>query len=135
MSCHKASKILGIAYNNAKVIYRIYKKEGRIKQTPKFLKRHAKALKGQGSLMDIDPNRRELILDQWNEFQEQNDRIDTMRGASRPAEDKRTPEVSQCDNSEYRFIEPEKVKSGNYLMVPTRRISSSTHEGVSDRSQ
>lgn len=27
MSCHKASKVLNIAYNNAKVIYRIYKNE------------------------------------------------------------------------------------------------------------
>ena len=31
MSCHKASKVIGIAYNNAKVIYRIYKNENRIK--------------------------------------------------------------------------------------------------------
>jgi len=35
MSCHKASKVLNIAYNNAKVIYRIYKNEKRIRQTPK----------------------------------------------------------------------------------------------------
>ena len=27
MSCHKASKVLKIAYNNAKVIYRIFKNE------------------------------------------------------------------------------------------------------------
>ena len=45
MSCHKASKVLGIAYNNAKVIYRIYKNENRIKQTPKYLKRHAKTIR------------------------------------------------------------------------------------------
>ena len=45
MSCHKASKVLGIAYNNAKVIYRIYKNENRIKQTPKCLKRHAKTIR------------------------------------------------------------------------------------------
>lgn len=31
MSCHKASRILGIAYNNAKVILRIYKNEKRIR--------------------------------------------------------------------------------------------------------
>ena len=31
MSCHKASKVLNIAYNNAKVIYRIYKNERRIR--------------------------------------------------------------------------------------------------------
>ena len=31
MSCHKASKVLDIAYNNAKVIYRIYKNEKRIR--------------------------------------------------------------------------------------------------------
>ena len=31
MSCHKASKLLSIAYNNAKVIFRIYKKEKRIR--------------------------------------------------------------------------------------------------------
>ena len=31
MSCHKASRILGISYNNAKVIHRIYKKEKRIR--------------------------------------------------------------------------------------------------------
>ena len=45
MSCHKASKLLNIAYNNAKVIFRIYKKEKRIRQTPKEQKRHAKAIR------------------------------------------------------------------------------------------
>ena len=49
MSCHKASKVIGIAYNNAKVIYRIYKNENRIKQTPKYLKRHAKAIKANAA--------------------------------------------------------------------------------------
>ena len=45
MSCHKASKVLSIAYNNAKVIYRIYKNEKRIRQTPKQQKRHAKTIR------------------------------------------------------------------------------------------
>ena len=45
MSCHKASKVLGIPYNNAKVIFRIYKNENRVKQTPKYLKRHAKTIR------------------------------------------------------------------------------------------
>ena len=45
MSCHKASKVLSIAYNNAKVIYRIYKNENRIRQTPKQEKRHAKTIR------------------------------------------------------------------------------------------
>ena len=45
MSCHKASKVLNIAYNNAKVIYRIYKNEQRIRQTPKQQKRHAKTIR------------------------------------------------------------------------------------------
>ena len=45
MSCHKASKVLNIAYNNAKVIYRIFKNERRIKQTPKQQKRHAKTIR------------------------------------------------------------------------------------------
>ena len=45
MSCHKAARILGIAYNNAKVIHRIFKSEKRIKQTPKYLKRHAKIIR------------------------------------------------------------------------------------------
>ena len=45
MSCHKASKVLNIAYNNAKVIYRIYKQEKRIRQTPKEQKRHAKTIR------------------------------------------------------------------------------------------
>ena len=45
MSCHKASKVLNIAYNNAKVIYRIYKNEKRIRQTPKQQKRHAKTIR------------------------------------------------------------------------------------------
>ena len=49
MSCHKASKVIGIAYNNAKVIYRIYKNENRIKQTPKYLKRHAKTIKANAA--------------------------------------------------------------------------------------
>ena len=42
MSCHKAAKVLNIPYNNAKVIYRIYMKENRIKQIPKEQKRHKK---------------------------------------------------------------------------------------------
>lgn len=45
MSCHKASKVLKIAYNNAKVIYRIFKNEQRIRQTPKQQKRHAKTIR------------------------------------------------------------------------------------------
>ena len=45
MSCHKASKVLNIAYNNAKVIYRIFKNEQRIRQTPKQQKRHAKNIR------------------------------------------------------------------------------------------
>ena len=45
MSCHKASKVLNIAYNNAKVIFRIYKNEQRIRQTPKEQKRNAKTIR------------------------------------------------------------------------------------------
>ena len=47
MSCHRASKVLNIAYNNAKVIYRIYKNERRIRQTPKQQKRHAKFIRAE----------------------------------------------------------------------------------------
>ena len=45
MSCHRAAKVLNIPYNNAKVIYRIYMKENRVKQIPKEMKRHAKISK------------------------------------------------------------------------------------------
>ena len=45
MSCHKAAKVLDIPYNNAKVIYRIYMKENRIKQIPKEKKRQPKISK------------------------------------------------------------------------------------------
>lgn len=47
MSCHRASKVLNIAYNNAKVIFRIYKNEKRIRQTPKQQKRHAKTIRAE----------------------------------------------------------------------------------------
>ena len=40
VSVHKASKQLGITYNNAKYIYKIFKRDGRIRQTPRQLKRH-----------------------------------------------------------------------------------------------
>ena len=38
-SCHKAARMLKIAYNNAKVILTVFRKEGRIKQIPIRLKR------------------------------------------------------------------------------------------------
>lgn len=44
MSCHKASKMLQIDYNNAKMIFRVFRSQGRIKQIPKELKRVAKDL-------------------------------------------------------------------------------------------
>jgi len=39
LSCLQASKIVGIPYNNAKMILRVFKNENRIKQIPKQLKR------------------------------------------------------------------------------------------------
>ena len=38
-NCHKAARILKIAYNNAKVILSVFRREGRIKQIPFHLKR------------------------------------------------------------------------------------------------
>jgi transposase len=38
-SCRKSAKDLGISYNNAKVICRVYRNEGRKRQIPKHLKR------------------------------------------------------------------------------------------------
>ena len=34
-----AAQLVGIPYNNAKVIYRVYRREGRVRGTPKHLKR------------------------------------------------------------------------------------------------
>lgn len=45
LSLKKASEKVGIPYNNAKVIFRIYRKEGRIKGTPKHLKRAVARIK------------------------------------------------------------------------------------------
>lgn len=41
---------MNINYNNAKAIYRIYKREGRVKQTPTLLKKHVKAMQKNASL-------------------------------------------------------------------------------------
>eukprot|EP00354_Favella_ehrenbergii_P009507 CAMPEP_0170451882 /NCGR_PEP_ID=MMETSP0123-20130129/978_1 /TAXON_ID=182087 /ORGANISM="Favella ehrenbergii, Strain Fehren 1" /LENGTH=148 /DNA_ID=CAMNT_0010713727 /DNA_START=65 /DNA_END=511 /DNA_ORIENTATION=- len=60
MSCHKASKVLNIAYNNAKVIYRIYKNEHRIRQTPKQQKRHAKTIRAD-EMRDREQERAERV--------------------------------------------------------------------------
>jgi hypothetical protein len=38
-NCHKAARRLKIAYNNAKVILSVFRREGRIKQIPFHLKR------------------------------------------------------------------------------------------------
>ena len=72
MSCHKAAKQLGIAYNNAKVIYRIFKKEGRINQTPKQLKRHAKIFQAarhpDSCLRHMDDTKRMTLIQDWRRF-------------------------------------------------------------------
>ena len=44
MSCHKAAKVVGIPYNNAKMIFRIYTREKRIKQVQNSHKRSHKRL-------------------------------------------------------------------------------------------
>ena len=38
-SCHRAARTLNIAYNNAKVILTVFRREGRVKQIPIRLKR------------------------------------------------------------------------------------------------
>ena len=45
LSCRKAAFQLGIPYNNAKVISRVYRATGRVKQTPAHLKRLAGKIK------------------------------------------------------------------------------------------
>ena len=45
LSVRAAAKQLGMTYNNAKVIYRTYCREGRVKATPKHLKRMYGAFK------------------------------------------------------------------------------------------
>jgi len=44
-TCIDVAAEMGLDYENAKLIFRVYKREGRIKQTPKQLKRYAGALK------------------------------------------------------------------------------------------
>ena len=39
ISCRAAAQIVGINYNNAKVIARVYRREGRTRSVPKHLKR------------------------------------------------------------------------------------------------
>jgi hypothetical protein len=39
ISCRAAAQVVGINYNNAKVIARVYRQEGRTKSVPKHLKR------------------------------------------------------------------------------------------------
>ena len=72
MSCHKAAKQLGISYNNAKVIYRIFKKEGRINQTPKQLKRHAKIFQAARHpdlcLRHMEDKKRMMLIQDWLSF-------------------------------------------------------------------
>lgn len=44
-TCIDVAAEMGLDYENAKLIYRVYKREGRIKQTPKQIKRYAGMLK------------------------------------------------------------------------------------------
>lgn len=55
-SCHKAARMLKIAYNNAKVILTVFRREGRIKQIPIRLKRLVADFK-------MDPNNLKKTLD------------------------------------------------------------------------
>ena len=84
MSCHKASKVLNIAYNNAKVIFRIFKKENRIRQTPKQLKRHAKTIRADNlrqrqldrearvnALMDDEASEHDIDEEAYDNYLEQ----------------------------------------------------------------
>ena len=64
ISCRMAAKKLGITYNNAKVIYRVYRKEGRTKATPKHLKRLvAKFNRDPKLLVDQDEPKVQELMD------------------------------------------------------------------------
>ena len=39
MSCFDAAQEMGIDYENAKLIFRVFRNEGRVKQTPKHVRR------------------------------------------------------------------------------------------------
>ena len=59
----EAANKLGIPYNNAKVIYRVYRQEGRTKGTPKHLKRMVARFKASPeklSELGSDPRANEL---------------------------------------------------------------------------
>lgn len=55
-SCHRAARVLKIAYNNAKVILTVFRREGRVKQIPIRLKRFVADFKS-------DPNNVNGTLD------------------------------------------------------------------------
>jgi hypothetical protein len=55
-SCHRAARVLKIAYNNAKVILTVFRREGRVKQIPIRLKRFVADFKS-------DPNNVKGTLD------------------------------------------------------------------------
>ena len=61
---------MNINYNNAKAIYRIYKREGRVKQTPTLLKKHVKAMQKNASLalQNVGKDKRYAIIKSWNAF-------------------------------------------------------------------
>ena len=70
----KAAELAGIPYNNAKVIYRIYRREGRIKGTPKHLKRMVAKYRADPDhfdLADSDPRVVEMkqFLDTMTDMQ------------------------------------------------------------------
>lgn len=57
-SCHRAARLLKIAYNNAKVILTVFRREGRVKQIPIRLKRFVADFKADptnaNSTLDAD---------------------------------------------------------------------------------
>lgn len=55
-SCHRAARVLKIAYNNAKVILTVFRREGRVKQIPIRLKKFVADFKS-------DPNNVNGTLD------------------------------------------------------------------------
>lgn len=83
-TCIDVAAEIGLDYENAKLIYRVYKREGRVKQTLKQIKRYAGVLKNNpGELRGkLAPATFDKITKTWASLWENSDRESSSQASS-----------------------------------------------------
>lgn len=74
---------MGLDYENCKLIYRVYRREGRVKQTPKQIKKYATHLKSDLASLRAKVSAKEFdrITQMWAGMWQQNQKLDTFLAA------------------------------------------------------